>query len=809
MFTKCFFSLGLAPALLFGVAAAVAPVQADRIQISAAPIANHSKPASTSSLPEGLHQVILDATAQPFPARVDGYRARMGGLEFILNADGLHVNDGGLAWEIALSGFGREGQIVSVSEAVETAQTDNCLEYKRAGLTEWYRDTALGVEHGFTIYQRPGGTGQLLLRLDLATDLEGVLNDDRRGLSFPTPDGQTLRYAHLRARDSNGTQRDAKLRYTPGGVEFQVDDQGAAYPITVGVIIYVEHKAIASEGTAGDQFGASVALSGDTALVGALDHNVGANSDQGAAYVFVRNGVTWTQQAELIASDGEANDLFGASVALSGDTALVGALWDDYGANTSQGSAYVFVRNGTTWTQQAKLMASNGAAYDYFGSSVALFADTALVGAPGSDVGSDTDEGSAYVFVRNGATWSEQAQLIASDGAASDNFGASVALSSDTALVGSDRHNSLKGAVCVFVRDGTSWSEQAQLTAFDGAEGDVFGSSVAISGDTALVGADGRDVDGNLDQGSAYVFLRNGTTWTQQGELIASNGAAHDDFGYSVALSGDTALVGAKMHDIAGRGSQGSAYVFMRSGTTWNLQQELTASDGAADDYFGWSVALSGDTAIVGASRDDVGINLNQGSAYIYMAKRSQTFLSSGPRDGWILESTETSDEGGALSSTAAVLRLGDNAQDKQYRAILHFNTSTLPDNAVITGATLMIKKQGREGKNPFTALGRLCVDMKKPFFGTNAGLEVGDFQASAGRSKVAKFGATPVSNWYSAMLNATGRAYVNKTGTTQFRLFFSKDDNDNNVADYITFLSGDYATAAARPKLIIDYYAP
>jgi len=204
---------------------------------------------------------------------------------------------------------------------------------------------------------------------------------------------------------------------------------------------YVEQKVTASDGAAGDLFGISMALSGDTALVGAWAHDVGANANQGSAYVFVRSGSTWSLQQKLTASDGATGDEFGFSVALSGDTALIGAPTVDIGANLNQGSVYVFVRSGSTWSQQSKLTASDGAAGDWFGYQVALSSDTALVGATNDTIGANAYQGSAYVFTRSGTTWSQQAKLTASDGAADDQFGNSVALSGDTALVGAADDN--------------------------------------------------------------------------------------------------------------------------------------------------------------------------------------------------------------------------------------------------------------------------------------------------------------------------------------------------------------------------------
>jgi len=396
----------------------------------------------------------------------------------------------------------------------------------------------------------------------------------------------------------------------------------------------LEATLTATGGAANDNFGSSVALSGDTALVGANTDDLGANFAQGSAYVFTRSGSTWTQQAQLTATDGAGGDQFGSSVALSGDTALVGARFDDVGANFDQGSAYIFTRSGTTWTQQAQLTATDGAANDLFGFSVALgggAGDTALVGAHSDDVGANFDQGSAYVFTRSGTTWTQQAQLTATGGAAGDNFGISVALSGDTALVGANFDtvgaNASQGSAYVFTRSGSTWTQQAQLTATGGATNDNFGVAVALgggAGDTALVGAASDDDGANANQGSAYVFTRSGSTWTQQAQLTATNGAAGDFFGFSVALgggAGDTALVGAYADDVGANIDQGSAYIFTRSGSTWTQQAQLTAIDGAASDNFGVSVALgdgAGDTALVGAYLDNVGTNANQGSAWTF-----------------------------------------------------------------------------------------------------------------------------------------------------------------------------------------------
>ena len=375
----------------------------------------------------------------------------------------------------------------------------------------------------------------------------------------------------------------------------------------------------ASNTGAGDSFGYSVSLSGDTLAVGASleDSNAkGVNGsqsddsviDSGAVYVFTRSGTTWSQQAYLKPSNTGAGDSFGSSVSLSGDTLAVGASSEDSigkGVNGSQrystltiwsGAVYVFTRSGTTWSQQAYLKASNSGAGDAFGSSVSLSGDTLAVGATGEDSsatgvnGSQSDNterssGAVYIFTRSGTTWSQQAYLKASNTGTSDYFGSSVSLSGDTLVVGavgeessatgvngsqSDNSARNSGAVYVFTRNGTTWSQQAYLKASNTGAGDAFGSSVSLSGDTLAVGArreDGSATGVNGSQsgstltvlsGAVYIFTRSGTTWSQQAYLKASNTGRGDRFGYSVSLSGDTLAVGAYYESSNATGVNGS-----------------------------------------------------------------------------------------------------------------------------------------------------------------------------------------------------------------------------------------------------------
>src|ERR1043166_9352940 len=220
-------------------------------------------------------------------------------------------------------------------------------------------------------------------------------------------------------------------------------------------------------------------------------------------------------------------------------------------------------------------------------------------------------------------TPAQQSMLTASDAADSDSFGISVGIDVDTAVVGSifDDHDGLTnaGSAYIFVRSGSVWTQQMRLTALDAADGDYFGTSVAISGDTVIVGANVDDNAGGVDAGAAYIFVRTGTVWTQQTKLTASNAAIGDGFGYSVAIDGETAAVGAWLVDLPGQQDAGAAYIFVRSGTIWTQQARLTANDGAVSDNLGYSVALSGDTIVAGAWLDDNAGGGDAGAAYVFV----------------------------------------------------------------------------------------------------------------------------------------------------------------------------------------------
>ncbi|MGD2246422.1 MAG: hypothetical protein PVI11_07745 [Candidatus Aminicenantes bacterium] len=392
-------------------------------------------------------------------------------------------------------------------------------------------------------------------------------------------------------------------------------------------------KRIASDAQDTDLLGYSVALSGDYAVAGAGGED-GGGTNRGAAYVFDRNyggNDNWGQVAKLTASDAQDGDEFGYSVAIDGDYIVVGALLE-HGVGTDYGAAYVFYRNqgGTdNWGEVVKLTASDAADYDEFGNSVAIDGDYVVVGAFLED-GSGTNRGAAYVFYRNqGGTdnWGEVAKLIASDAGDADRFGNSVGISGDNVVVGALYEDGVGvnyGAAYVFNRNqggADNWGEVTKLTASSPENAAYFGYSVALSGDFAIVGVNGED-SGGTNRGAVYVFEKDyggPDNWGEIEKLTASDAEDGDEFGHSVSIDGDYVIVSTRFEDGAGTG-RGAAYVYGRNyggQDNWGEVMKLTALDPEDQDFFGYSVAISGDYAVVGAAFED-GAGSNRGAVYIF-----------------------------------------------------------------------------------------------------------------------------------------------------------------------------------------------
>jgi hypothetical protein len=372
-------------------------------------------------------------------------------------------------------------------------------------------------------------------------------------------------------------------------------------------------KIIANDGGINDSFGFSVDISGSTIIVGAANADIDGNSNQGAAYIFAESSGIWSQQAKLLADDGEFEYWFGHSVAAWGDTVVIGAPRTNEGSNFEQGAVYIFTQQGGIWTQQARLTASDGKTDDWFGFSVAIInEDTVVVGA----VQNIFDPGAAYVFTRSGDIWAQQAKLTASDGHNGAFFGASVAIDDNAAIVGAPGfqvgNNAEQGAAYVFTRSGKTWSQQAKLMADDGTAGDWFGRSIDIDKNIIVVGQP-RGITHTEDYGAAYIFSESGSNWVQQAKLNPREGKIGDGFGFSARVLGNKVIVGT-YYDIS-FSDPGIAYVFVQSANNWTQHAKLTA--GEVDDRFGFSLVTDGDLMIVGAPQADIGGNNSQGAVYI------------------------------------------------------------------------------------------------------------------------------------------------------------------------------------------------
>ena len=419
----------------------------------------------------------------------------------------------------------------------------------------------------------------------------------------------------------------ANLAATPGvgQVTLSWDDPGNVAITKYQLMRQAVIEIASTDGAGGDRFGYSVAIDGDTAVTGAYQEDETGNNS-GSAYVFTRDpgSDAWSQQAKLTASNGANGDNFGDSVAIDGDIVIVGAPNHDGSNGNNSGAAYVFTKPANGWAdadEPLKLTASDAAVRDLFGSSLALEGNTAVIGAYEDSHNGVTRAGSAYVFAKDSlGVWGQAAQLTASDAEYEDWFGYSVALDGDTVLIGAklDTHGAqfFSGSAYVFTKPGTGWAdanETVKLTAAN--TSDRFGHSVALDGDTAMVGAHLNNTEGP-SSGSVYIFTRNASgVWSQQAELTASDAANHDSFGSSVSLDGDTAAIGAYGDDDKGDDA-GSVYLFSRHSSGWSERAKVTASDGGDDHRLGWSVALDGDFVVAGAY-GGIGMASNSGSAYI------------------------------------------------------------------------------------------------------------------------------------------------------------------------------------------------
>lgn len=622
------------------------------------------------------------------------FRARNPGQQWVAEFDGRGVlvqpDHGEWSWGLQLRAYGYEDAAQEVGVSAGASASGNRVTYDwNANVEEWYVNDTRGVEHGYTLQHRPPAgpdeSSPLLFDLSVRGPLRPELLDSGSGIQFVDESGKVaLRYSGLRVFDADGAVQQASFICGHDHVRISIQESAARYPLTIDPVAQQAYLK-ASNSELGDQFGWSVAVSGNLVVVGATGEKssaVGVDGNQsdngapfsGAAYIFERIGGTWSQQAYLKASNTGAGDLFGSSVAISGDLVVITAPGERSNATgvdgnesdnsaRNSGAAYVFERLGGVWSQQAYLKASNASAGDGFGWSAAVSGNLVVVGASfesSSAIGVDGNEsdnsagasGAAYVFERTNGLWSQQAYLKASNTDQGDRFGSAVAISGELLVVGaaSEDGNEMgvnvdgtgnsrtdSGAAYVFGRSSGIWSQEAYLKASNADVHDAFGTSVALSSNILIVGAvnessSATGVNGNESSdsaskaGAAYVFERVSGAWSQQAYLKASNTDSDDEFGASVAISNERVVVGARHESssaigVDGNGSDdsdprsGAAYLFERIGGIWSQMAYLKASNTDASDRFGHAVAISGELVVVGAHFESsmaAGLNGNE-----------------------------------------------------------------------------------------------------------------------------------------------------------------------------------------------------
>ncbi|MFZ0285493.1 MAG: FG-GAP repeat protein [Terriglobales bacterium] len=616
------------------------------LSFTAAASGQHQTRTGLSALPSAAQPAVSKALGRDIASYtvrrdLDGLQADNPEQRLLctFGSSGIEVRTGQATWQLKLERYGYETAMRTVPNAVPQADR-NRIEYRRGILTEWYINGPLGLEQGFILSRPPGQAKERELILELA--LSGNLTAFQNGgqLTLRNSAGQPiLRYSGLQVHDSTGRKLEAGLNLDGQRLRLRVNGRDARYPIMVDPWVQTA-ELTASDGAAGDQFGWSVSTGGNMIVVGSPFHAVGANLGQGAAYVFVEPANGWTnmtQTAELVASDGSANAFFGSSVAISGNTIVVGAGSAAVNGNPHQGIAYVFVEPANGWqnmTQTAKLTASDGYVGDELGAAVAISGNTVVAGAPYATIGSNFQQGASYAFVEPGGGWTnmtQTAKLTSSDGAAGDIFGDSVAVGATTIVVGASEAtlsgNSSAGKAYVFVQPQGGWTDAtqtAELTASDSLADNYFGSSVTVSGNTVVVGAP-TDFSG-----AAYVFIEPPSGWTdttETAELTPGSVGSILLMGTSVAISGNTIMAGAVGATVGGNPYEGDLDAFVEPANGWadeNQSAQLTSSDGGAGDYFGRSLAMSTTAEVVGAPFHQVGANDSQGAVYVFQALNSR-----------------------------------------------------------------------------------------------------------------------------------------------------------------------------------------
>jgi trimeric autotransporter adhesin len=575
-------------------------------------------------------------------------------LSAVFKAGGVNIRTGKADLGMTMLSYGYGERMRSVGPAVPQASA-NRVEYKRGGLTEWYENGPLGMEQGFTLAEPPAQkrAGALTIALALSGDYTASADQEGSQLTLKGHNQQeTLLYGGLNSYDANGKDLKTWLEVHGKQVELKVEDAGAVYPVVVDPWVQVARLTV-SNGAKYDFLGNSISVNqtGLVIVVGASQKTVGSNEEQGAVYVFVRPTKGWATtthyEAELTNASGQAGDNFGASVAVSSTatTIVIGAPQVTVNGNSYQGAVYVFARPAKGWASSssptATLTASNGAASDFLGSAVAFDGVSAVAGAWGHTVGSNQYQGEAYVYTAPKTGWvsgTETAQLTSSDGEALDMFGYSVSAYNGTAVIGAPQANVngniAEGAAYVFVAPSTGWvdaTDNVKLIEETGFSEDLFGFSVAISSDTttAVVGAEGANVDQNEGQGAAYVFVKPSSGWSNgpldpTAELTASDGLQEDYFGAAVSINynNTTIAVGAPFAPYSNLGpGPGKVYTYAKPSGGWattsTYAQELVVQGGKPGAEYGISVGTNTNTLAVGAICATISGHTDQGAVFV------------------------------------------------------------------------------------------------------------------------------------------------------------------------------------------------
>jgi len=604
----------------------------------------------------------------------------------------------------------------------------------------------------------------------------------------------------------------------------------------------------------------------NTVFVNGTDVYVGGNFTNAAGlpeadYIAKWNGASWSALGSNGAGNGSLNSSPSGILVDGSNVYLAGSFTNVNNGGTPLAAAdYVAKWDGTNWSA----LGSNGSGDGSLNNSawaLAMIGSDLYVGGFFTNVnnGGTVLTAADYVAKWDGTNWSALGSNGIGNGSINGTVYALKANGTDLYVGGGFSDVNDGGSALNTADDIAKWNTLTSTWSALGDNGAGNGAinnnlfAIAIHGTDVYVGGDFTNAGGVAE--ADYVAKWNGTTWSALGSNGAGNGSLNGRVSALTIWNSDL-YVGGQFTNVNNNGSTLhqadfiAAFGINTPPTNISLSSAAVAENQSAGttvgaltttdvnpDSFTYSIAC----AVPGA--DDAsfqisGSNLQTAASFDYETKNSYsvcvrtddgnggifdktlavtvtdvaeivtvTYKSDGANDGWILESTETSGVGGTMNSSTTTFNLGDNNLRKQYRAILSFDTSSLPDNAIITKVTLKIKKQGLSGTDPFTILGGLTVDMRKPSFGALA-LGLTDFQSAAGRTAVSTFGTTPVLNWYSAVLNVTGKNYVNKAGVTQFRLRFATDDNNNAVADFMRFFSGN-AASGVRPQLIVEYKLP